>query len=621
MKKIFTFLAAVVMFASFAFAESVTTVWTLGEKVYDDVQGVTTENSGLSAILKKGVNLNGKGTRKPKPSAGEIVMTSWQQVEKGGYNADAYIDFVVTPSDRSFSPSKFEFDVAGAKTGNARCAVEVRYSTTVKELAKDVVVTRTNENTDDASLNFHQSYDLSDIVDVLEPITFRIYFYSSNKADGSAREFGLANVTVSGNISDEIADTRVFAPISWNPAEKTISIEDAKTFSPVLEGAEGLVGIVYSSDNELVATVDEAGKVAFTGKSGKVIITATYPGDETYKPTTVKSVVSVELGKEIKVGEVVLPVGAIGEEVANGTSVKYIVAANTEIFADANITVTNKTATLRAADSKNICGADLSNYIQIRNQNDENTELVITPKANMELVVYGRLQDRATDMPEVQNTKNITLTEDGASALAGTLYFSEWLAGTEAKPYEYFLMGQSFNLEAGKTYTLSASGFGFRLYGFSYTAEALPSIEAPGHDQYGDIVQADGEQVVTFTPAVEGHVIYTCFVPAVVDNAMTLAADATIEHDGKTFSLAADNKVTVSTSGTLHYFAMEPASGIKSEVKTIEFAISTAITDINVDNANAPVEYFNLQGIRVENPANGLYIRRQGNKVEKVYVK
>ena len=36
---------------------------------------------------------------------------------------------------------------------------------------------------------------------------------------------------------------------------------------------------------------------------------------------------------------------------------------------------------------------------------------------------------------------------------------------------------------------------------------------------------------------------------------------------------------------------------------------------------NAVVEYFNLQGIRVENPANGLYIRRQGNNVTKVLVK
>ena len=33
---------------------------------------------------------------------------------------------------------------------------------------------------------------------------------------------------------------------------------------------------------------------------------------------------------------------------------------------------------------------------------------------------------------------------------------------------------------------------------------------------------------------------------------------------------------------------------------------------------NAAVEYFNLQGVRVENPENGLYIRRQGNTVTKV---
>lgn len=37
--------------------------------------------------------------------------------------------------------------------------------------------------------------------------------------------------------------------------------------------------------------------------------------------------------------------------------------------------------------------------------------------------------------------------------------------------------------------------------------------------------------------------------------------------------------------------------------------------------ANAPVEYFNLQGVRVANPENGLYIRRQGNKTTKVVVK
>lgn len=41
-------------------------------------------------------------------------------------------------------------------------------------------------------------------------------------------------------------------------------------------------------------------------------------------------------------------------------------------------------------------------------------------------------------------------------------------------------------------------------------------------------------------------------------------------------------------------------------------------TDIAADNADAPVEYYNLQGIRVANPENGLFIRRQGDRVEKI---
>ena len=41
----------------------------------------------------------------------------------------------------------------------------------------------------------------------------------------------------------------------------------------------------------------------------------------------------------------------------------------------------------------------------------------------------------------------------------------------------------------------------------------------------------------------------------------------------------------------------------------------------NVAAENAPVEYFNLQGVRVANPENGLFIRRQGNTVSKVVIR
>ena len=38
-------------------------------------------------------------------------------------------------------------------------------------------------------------------------------------------------------------------------------------------------------------------------------------------------------------------------------------------------------------------------------------------------------------------------------------------------------------------------------------------------------------------------------------------------------------------------------------------------------DADAPIEYFNLQGVRVDNPGHGIYIRRQGNKVSKTSVR
>lgn len=45
-----------------------------------------------------------------------------------------------------------------------------------------------------------------------------------------------------------------------------------------------------------------------------------------------------------------------------------------------------------------------------------------------------------------------------------------------------------------------------------------------------------------------------------------------------------------------------------------------AVETADADNAVAPVEYFNLQGISVEEPVSGVYIRRQGSEVRKVFI-
>ena len=47
---------------------------------------------------------------------------------------------------------------------------------------------------------------------------------------------------------------------------------------------------------------------------------------------------------------------------------------------------------------------------------------------------------------------------------------------------------------------------------------------------------------------------------------------------------------------------------------------SGSLDNIAVDN-DAPVEYFNLQGVRVAEPVSGIYIRRQGTSVSKIVVR
>lgn len=48
---------------------------------------------------------------------------------------------------------------------------------------------------------------------------------------------------------------------------------------------------------------------------------------------------------------------------------------------------------------------------------------------------------------------------------------------------------------------------------------------------------------------------------------------------------------------------------------------TTGVEDIDAEGTDAEVRYYNLQGVRVDNPAAGIYIRVVGNTATKVYVK
>ena len=106
----------------------------------------------------------------------------------------------------------------------------------------------------------------------------------------------------------------------------------------------------------------------------------------------------------------------------------------------------------------------------------------------------------------------------------------------------------------------------------------------------------------------------------------------------------ADNRVstitTPETSGTVSYDAetkimtWEPVSddavceldvngGAYIEAVTVDFieipSVPTGAINVETDT-DTPAVYYNLQGIRVENPSGGLYIRRVGNRSQKVKI-
>ena len=87
-----------------------------------------------------------------------------------------------------------------------------------------------------------------------------------------------------------------------------------------------------------------------------------------------------------------------------------------------------------------------------------------------------------------------------------------------------------------------------------------------------------------------------------------------------TYESTDNTKFTGTTEGLSYVISYTPTSSNKA-IKTItvnfEEDIQSGVESVEFDN-NAPKEYYNLQGVRIENPGKGLYIVRQGSKASKV---
>lgn len=125
-----------------------------------------------------------------------------------------------------------------------------------------------------------------------------------------------------------------------------------------------------------------------------------------------------------------------------------------------------------------------------------------------------------------------------------------------------------------------------------------------------ETVKLDGEDKSIVFNVPEGYEVYYRFTAK--------SEEEVAEQDLEGWTKYEGTPVVLSKAGTLEYKGV--IGNAETAVKTVTVTgTSTSVVDVIADDENAPVEYFNLQGVRVENPAaGGLYIKRQGSKVTKV---
>jgi hypothetical protein len=131
-----------------------------------------------------------------------------------------------------------------------------------------------------------------------------------------------------------------------------------------------------------------------------------------------------------------------------------------------------------------------------------------------------------------------------------------------------------------------------------------------GHKVYYKILSSNNSSTKTNAPAFKAA-------------DLTGLTEAGLENDGWTVN---DNSYTYKLSdlATTDLMTVYAVNGTKqSEEVTYNQGgqIVSGIEGVGADSQDAPVEYYNLQGVRVSNPGTGLYIRRQGTKVEKVAIR
>ena len=448
--------------------------------------------------------------------------------------------------------------------------------------------------------------------DVISPSNKEFEFEIPAEYQTSTTTFKIANTCKSGsttggnqtNITSITFKDASGAPVvtlkdnelaySAETCEATIGGENE---FPTLTNPNDLA-VTYDSENPAVATVDENGIVEPIAE-GTTKITATFAGDDTYKAGSVFYTLTVVDPNKPQ------PDVTLNSDVFEGFTNQYKcytyekdgVTYKAKAYKNNGMQV--NTSGSNTATASGIASVANTNNLIIK-------QIVVTANKKDFKVLMG-------NNPNSVKNENGELTDIAVEVDKDAVEIEKTAVGntyviTPADNYKYFALQT----------TASVVFSSIEIY---YKEKPAAPVIKDGDVEIAESIEFEGDSRVVYLDLPEGVNAYYKF--EVAEEATPAEAPRRAAHtpaEGFTQYVHADG-ITLTDNGTLHvYTEKDGAVSETRKVAVTKTGDTTAIEAIEADTT-APVEYFNLQGIRVENPENGLYIRRQGSKTTKVLVK
>lgn len=412
----------------------------------------------------------------------------------------------------------------------------------------------------------------------------------------------ISKIEITYELGGEV-DTREECGLAFTAEEFTANIGAANSF-PTLTNPYNLA-VTYDSENPAVATVDENGNVEPLAE-GTTNITATFAGNDTYKAGLVFYTLTV-VDPNKPQPDATLNVEAFE---MNSNSYKIYTYELNGVTYKAKANVNNEVIGINTQASST-SNATQSGIASIANDNNLIIkQIIVTSSRNNIKVSMSNDPNSVKGETETDQKKTgITVAETAVEienpSVAGNVY-----TFTPTANYKYFAIQTTTSNAAQIT--------SIEIY---YKEKPAAPVIKDGDVEIAESIEFEGDSKVVYLDLPEGVNAYYKF--EVAEEATPAEAPRRAAHtpaEGFTQYVHADG-ITLTGNGTLNvYTEKDGAVSETRKVAVTKTGDTTAIEAIEADTT-APVEYFNLQGIRVENPENGLYIRRQGSKTTKVLVK